>query len=190
MIAIALHHWQTTLAAQLDELEAIHTSATGAGPGRRWDTEHFNGTLYVALVGRFQHFSRDLHDEALDHLRQQGPIATVFAQHAATGRFLDKGNPSRSSLGSDFARLGLTLMDDLKARTHGPKRLDRLDAALDMRNGIAHGDASKVATAEAAGAAATLPAYRRHRRALNGLSVDMTAVAAHHLHTLPGAAPW
>ncbi len=186
----ALRHWRSVLSGQLDELEEVHRSATGTGPGRRWGTEHFNGTLYVALAGRFQQYCRDLHDEALDHLRAQGPIAAQFARQAAAGRLLDRGNPSRGSLGADFGRLGLALITDLKARRHGPSRLDRLDATIDMRNGIAHGDVTQVAAANAAGARATLSSYRRHRRALDGLTVDIADVVKHHLHTLTGAAPW
>ncbi len=84
----------------------------------------------------------------------------------------------------------LWLMDDLKARPNGESRLRRLDAALLLRNGIAHGDSAKVRIAQEAGAQPTLASYRRHRSALNGLTVDMAAVVAHHLEKLTGDEPW
>lgn len=189
----ALTYWQTQLTARLDELEQVHASANGTGPGRRWGTEQFNGQLFVALVGQFQDFARTLHDEALDWLRQHSAISKQLAELAARNRRLDKGNPSSGALGEDFGRIGMKFTATLKTRRHGESRLERLDRAVTLRNGIAHADPAKIAAAAdppaTALAVAKLSSYRRHRRALNGLAMDIDAVVAHHLGTLTGQAP-
>lgn len=110
MVSRALSYWRGELSDRLDELEGVHQTATGAGPGRRWGTAQFNGQLFVALVGQFQSYARSLHDEALDVLRQGPPTSVQLATLAAQGRKLDTGNPRPSALGSDFGRLGMKLV--------------------------------------------------------------------------------
>lgn len=191
----ALIDWQGRLCGRLDELDAIHQSATGAGRGRRWGTAQLNGQLFVALVGQFQEFARGLHDESLDWLRAQGPLATVLADNAALDRQLDKGNPHPGSLGNDFAKIGLRLSEEINKRRWGKRRLHRLDRAVKLRNGVAHGDQSGFAKAAVGppGEAAlpTLASYRTHRAAVDHLAVDMDEVVASHLSALLGTGlPW
>lgn len=191
MSSTALTYWQNDLADRLDGLEQMHAAATGAGPGRRWRTEQFNGHLFVALVGQFQAFARALHDEALDWLRQQSPVAKQLAELAAGGRSLDRGNPHPGSLGEDFGRLGMVFSDAVQQRTHGSTRMERLNAAVHLRNGIAHGDQRQIGLAARRGAVPTLRSYRVHRSAVNGLAVDMDDVVAHHVSVLTGQPrPW
>lgn len=193
MASHALHSWKNELADRLDELEAVHATATGTGPGRRWGTDQFNGQLFVALVGQFQAFARNLHDEALDWLRQGTLVARQLAVLAARERRLDKANPGPGALAEDFGRLGMKLPAAVKGRQHGARRLVRLERAVDLRNGIAHADAGKVAAAAAPPkndrAISTLNSYRKHRRAFNGLAEDMDAVVAQHLGLLTGHTP-
>ncbi|CAN5176822.1 hypothetical protein BH23ACT9_BH23ACT9_30120 [soil metagenome] len=92
----ALNDWRGRLSDRLDELEAIHQSATGAGRGRRWGTEQLNGQLFVALVGQFQGFARGLHDEALDWLRTQGPVASVLADTPGSARSHGRPGPDNT----------------------------------------------------------------------------------------------
>lgn len=114
----------------------------------------------------------------------------MLAQTASQGRMLDRGNPSGGSLGQDFGKIGLQLTTAVRGRSqHGAGRLDRLAAAVDLRNGIAHDDASKIALAQSSGARPTLPSYRTHRRAIERLTVDMDVVVAHHLGSLVRTTP-
>lgn len=186
----ALEYWRTELVGHLDELEAVHASATGLGAGRRWGTTQLNGQLFVALVAQFQAYARTLHDDALSHLRGQSNVAHQLAVVAAVSRFLDKGNPSPWSLGQDFGKLGMEFEKVIRQGTYGASRLQRLDAAVALRNGIAHGDARRVQEAARKGARPTLHSYRSHRRALNGLVSAMSRALAEHLRTLTGSAPW
>lgn len=195
MASRALSYWQGELSDRLDELEGVHQTATGAGPGRRWGTAQFNGQLFVALVGQFQSFARSLHDEALDVLRRGSPTSAQLATLAAQTRKLDTGNPRPSALGSDFGRLGMKLVPSIQSRAHGATRLDRLEQAVELRNGIAHADDARIARlahlAPNRRAVRTLASYRRHRRALNGLVVDMDDVVADHVGGLTGQGrPW
>jgi hypothetical protein len=196
MASLALADWQTRLSVRLDELETIHASATGRGPGRRWGTEQFNGQLFVALVGQFQSYTRDLHDEGLDWLRQQSPLARTLADLASRNRRLDRGNPSPAALSEDFARLGLRLQAALRQRSsRNDMRLLRLEKAVHLRNGIAHDDSSELAKAaegpRAERAVPTLTSYRIHRRALNALAIAVDDVVAEHLGRLASTSrPW
>lgn len=193
MASHALHSWKHELADRLDELEAVHATATGTGPGRRWGTDQFNGQLFVALVGQFQAFARNLHDEALDWLRQGTLVAQQLAVLAARQRRLDKVNPSPGALAEDFGRLGMKFPVAIKGRQHGARRLVRLERAVALRNGIAHADVGQVAAAAAPPkndrAISTLNSYRKHRRAFNGLAEDMDAVVAQHLGLLTVQTP-
>ena len=58
--------WDTHCAARLNQLEQIHADVRGSGRGRRWYTGQLNRSLLVALVGQFQEYCRDLHNEAIE----------------------------------------------------------------------------------------------------------------------------
>jgi hypothetical protein len=122
----------------------------------------------------------------------RGPIGEVLAATAGEGRQLDRGNPSPGSLGQDFLLVGLHLTNAVRAHSrYGGPRLARLEAAVHLRNGIAHDDESKIALARSRGAVPTLGSFRRHREALGHLVVDMDVVVAQHLSRLDnGHLPW
>lgn len=193
MASTALQYWRGELGGRLDELEQVHASATGTGPGRRWGTEQLNGQLFVALVGQFQSYARDLHDEALDVLRRHSVVAHQLAEVAARRRRLDRGNPSSRNLGEDFGAIGLDFRAAVGTRQHGSTRLIPLNRAITLRNGIAHADPTKVVLAAADPtrdrAVSTLTSYRRHRGALDGLAADMDTVVAQHLSALTNSPP-
>jgi hypothetical protein len=179
----------------LDELERIHRDARGTGPGRRWGTEQLNRSLFVVLLAQFQTFCRGLHDEAVDvHVGAANPAqATILRTLLTTNRHLDHKNPRVAALGSDFGRLGLTLVPDLKAL--GPDvtdALDRLETLVDFRNGLAHGNETEVAAAVGTGRIkATLGSYREHRKTLSVLAANIDSVVASGLATGLGiTSPW
>lgn len=196
MVSQALADWQSRLADRLDSLLQIHLRATGGGRGRRWGTHQFNGQLFVALVGQFQGFARALHDEAADWLRSRGTVDTILANQAVVNRQLDKSNPHPGALASDFGRLGLDLNGQVRTTSRwGNRRLHRLDRAVRLRNGIAHDDPAGLAKAASGApseqAVPSLSSFRIHRRALDGLAVDMDRLVARHLGSLTGARqPW
>ena len=119
----------------------------GSGRGRRWYTGQLNRSLLVALVGQFQMYCRDLHNEAIDVYLAAANQGQVKVLHTLLkqDRKLDTQNPRRSSLGSDFGRLGIDLIPALRSR--GPRTvsdLERLDELVEFRNAIVHGNESKV----------------------------------------------
>jgi len=191
----ALARWQSTGLANLGQLHHIHRQATGARRGRRWGTTQLNRSLFVALLAQFQSFCRDLHDEAVDvHVafapaEQRGLIRALLTQ----GRNLDVANPRSDSLGSDFGRLGFSLIDQLRAAgaATGP-RIDALDRVAGFRNAVSHGNESQVSALEASGKIkSTLKSYVEHRKELEVLAITMDRVVADQLAALLHiASPW
>lgn len=191
----ALTQWRGSGLARLAELEAVHANLTGSAPGRRWGTSQLNRSLFLSLVAQFQSFCRDLHDEAvavyLDQANslQRDNLEVLLVQ----GRRLGTHNPRRSTLGHDFARLGLPLIESLKATSSSTERhLAALDRVVDYRNAIGHGDETKIATVEAGGEIkATKRSYVEHRRALDSLAGTMDDVVAEELaRSLGIPRPW
>jgi hypothetical protein len=147
------------------------------------------------LVAEFQRYCRRLHDEAVDlHVSVANPGQRTLLRTLLTqGRKLDTQNPRPSALGSDFGRLGFSLIDDLKkARSSAEADLKLLDALIDFRNAIGHGDEAAIAVIESSGPVrSTKAAYQASRRALNRLVSTMDDVVSDKLAALLGVPkPW
>ncbi|MCA1727199.1 MAG: hypothetical protein LC722_06000 [Actinobacteria bacterium] len=195
MASNALIDWEATGLARLDELEAIHQRATGAGPGRRWGTEQLNRSLFTALVAQFQLFCRALHDEAVEvHLGATNPRQVDVLRHLLTqGRRLDQATPRTDALGADFGRLGFDLIDTIKAAGADAKEaLRALDLVIDFRNAIVHGNETRLEALIAQGEIkATKTMYRRFRKTLGALAVTMDSAVAEKLGRLLALpSPW
>lgn len=195
MTSTALTQWRSSGLARLAELEEVHANLTGTGRGRRWGTTQLNRSLFLALVAQFQSYCRDLHDEAVGvylqqaNMLQRDNLEVLLVQ----GRRLGTHNPRRSTLGHDFARLGLPLIDSLKATSTATERqLAALDRVVDYRNAIGHGDETRIAEVEAGGEIkATKRSYQEHRRALDALAGTMDDVVADQLaRSLGIQRPW
>ena len=195
LMSIAKNVWDTHCAARLNQLEQIHADVRGSGRGRRWYTGQLNRSLLVALVGQFQEYCRDLHNEAIDvylaaaNQRQVEVLDTLLKQD----RKLDTQNPRRSSLGSDFGRLGIDLIPTLRSR--GPKTvsdLERLDELVEFRNAIVHGNESKVESLiKRYQTRMTLHSYRQFRHALDRIVRTMDTVVVIELaNGLQIQPPW
>jgi hypothetical protein len=191
----ALISWNTSGLMRLAELEALSAGFDADGRQRRLGTTLLNRSLFVALAAEFQRFSRELHDAAVDvHvLAANTGQASLLRRLLAEGRRLDVGNARRSSLGSDFARVGLDLIADLKGMGQKTaRRLDKLDLLVDYRNAIGHGDEGRVAILERTSAiSSTRSAYRDHRRSLDRLAGTMDSLVSKRLAAvLEIARPW
>jgi hypothetical protein len=195
MSSTALTHWRTSGLARLAELEGVHATLVGPGPGRRWGTTQLNRSLFVALVAQFQSFCRELHDEATKVHVDAATAGQKQTLHLLIrqGRKLDTHNPRRSTLGHDFGRLGFSVVEDLKATGQATvDQLDLLDLLVDYRNAIGHGDEVRIGTLEASGRIkATKKSYLEHRRSLEALAgtIDST-VAAGLARVLGTPVPW
>ena len=89
----------------------------------------------------------------------------------------------------------MKLVPSIQSRGHGATRLNRLEQAVELRKGIAHADDVQIARvanlAPNRRAVRTLDSYRKHRRALHGLAVDVDDVVADHVGGLSGQGrPW
>ncbi len=178
----ALKDWRSAGLSRLDELERVHSDATGPGPGRRWGTEQLNRSLFVALVAQFQTYCRNLHDEAVDlHVNHANAHQAELLHALLTqGRKLDIQTPRPSVLGGDFGRLGFSVLEAMRAV--GPREeqdLDRLDVLVDFRNAIGHGNETEVSALVGRGEIrATKNVYHRYRRTLERVAGTIDGVVA------------
>lgn len=188
MSSSALSEWRESGLSRLRELEDVHSHIAGKDSGRKWSTTQLNRSLFVALVGQFQRFCLELHDEAIAvHRAVAAPAqAAVVEALLVQGRKLDTQNPRVSALGSDFSRLGFRFIDDLKAQGHQTaERLRRLDVLIDLRNAIGHGNDAQIATLVATGdISETKKSYLAYRGTLNSLAGTMDRVVAVELAAL------
>lgn len=187
--------WQAGRAEQIDRMERVHREITGAGAGRRWESEHLNGAIIARIVAEFQGFARDLHDEATDHvvgcLRITDPGLRALTRAAYNrGRALNSGNPTWNCLKDDFARFELRLQDDMDARyANSAKWRQRLDEVIFTRNAVVHADEDKLTRCRADGRL-TLHRARSWRSSLNAMAAGMDRVTGAHLALLTGVRPW
>lgn len=180
MASLALIQWRTVGLARLDELEQVHAAATRGRGGSSWGTAQLNRSLFVALVAQFQEYCRELHDGAAGvhvaaaNARQGALVFNLLTE----GRRLQTQNPRVGHLGSDFGRLGFSLVDELKrADPAVPTWLRQLDLLVDFRNAISHGDETKMkALTDTGDIRATKASYRSFRRTLDQLAGTMDAV--------------
>lgn len=195
MPSLALVQWRSVGLARLDELEHVHAIAVRGRRGASWGTEQLNRSLFVALVAQFQEYCRELHDGAAAvHVGAANPRqAAVVFNLLTEGRRLQSQNPRLGHLGSDFGRLGFSLVDELKlADPAVASWLRQLDLLVDFRNAISHGDETKMrALTTSSGIRATKASYRGFRRTIDQLVGTMDEVVGSALATgLQIAPPW
>jgi hypothetical protein len=141
---------------------------------------------------QFQGFCRDLHSEAVDHLVNSIPMAslhTLLRARLTEGRKLDMGNPNPGNLGSDFGRLGMQFWQEVQScdRRNG-RRQKCLDMLMAWRNAIAHQDFD----GQKLGGRTELRLsdVRTWRSACAVLARSFDFAVAEHLTALVGSAPW
>ncbi len=189
MTSSALTAWQGPTAAELNEIERARS-----GTKRR--SKQLNYAYATLLSARFQGFCRDLHSEAALHLvfasklPAGSDLANVFSGALTRNRHLDRGNPTRGNIGSDFAFLGLTkLWDDVYSHRAGNKEHGAaLDQLMRWRNAIVHHDFSGLSGLT--GSEVTLKAVRSWRSSCDQLAIGLDAVVADGVYRTVGARPW
>jgi hypothetical protein len=110
MPSVSWNEWNTTRAAELDEIEAAHAAVGGSGPGRRYATEQVNHAYAVLLAAQFQGFCRDLHSECAEQFVRAMTLTPVQAMVLVVfllNRSLDRGNATPGGIGADFNRLNV-----------------------------------------------------------------------------------
>src|SRR5437588_8061644 len=102
MPSLALQRCSSGRVAALNEIEHAHRSVGGAGPGRRYMTQHINQAYAVLLSSQFQGFCRDLHEECVSCLVVPVVSAALLATYRNNllfGLKLDAGNPNPGNIG-------------------------------------------------------------------------------------------
>jgi hypothetical protein len=189
----SLNYWDTTRAAELDEIEQAHAAVGGTGRGRRYTTQQINRAFAMLLASQFQGFCRDLHSECVDHvlgvLAPPAPLRNLLRAEFTRSRQLDRGNAQSASLGADFSRLGIELWDELRAYDPASNgwRND-LDLLNDWRNAIAHQDFASLRLRGVV--TIQVGAVRRWRTSCGRLALAVDNVMWSYLQTLTGVSPW
>lgn len=187
--------WDTECVPRLNQLEQVHAAAGGTRRGRRWGTNQLNRSLFVALVGQFQMYCRELHDEATrvylsqTNTNQVAAIETLLLRR----RDLDTRNPRRDALKNDFGRMGLRIIPALQNRYgRAGQDLARLELLVDLRNAVVHGNESEVhALTRRNPIATTLRSYHRFKSTCDRLVRGLDAVVAAGLAAeLQISRPW
>ncbi len=158
-----------------------------------------NHALFLRLAGEVQGFCRDLHDESVEALctPAQVPLQDLrdtFRAALLTGRKLDFGNANAGNIGNDWAKLGMSLWTDLRAiypaqAKGGADWSDRLDWLNEARNGIAHNDVTKIASAHSKHPL-TLHTFRVMRGRFGKFADGMDKITGAYLGTTTGVWPW
>lgn len=185
----ALLEWRTKRMAALQSLDDIHGRVTEKKPGRQWNTEHFNLSMFVSLAAQFQGFCRDLHDEAaiclIEGAPDCGPLAPIFLDALIRRRNLDVGNAGPGNIGGDFAVFHMQFWPEVKAAypTKGPRWNRTLEELNTLRNGVAHSDFEKLRRVRER-SPLTLSTWRSWRRTLDGAASGFDRVVGAHLKSL------
>lgn len=196
MPSLALERWKTERTDALDSLVAVHGRVTGNKRGRQRATEHLNLSFFVSLAAEFQGFYRDLHDDAAVRFADSltpgnGPQIPVVLSSIVRARKLDSGNAGPGNLGNDFAILGMTFWQDVKAQypTRGVHWNKVLTSLNSVRNAVAHSDQAELQAARREHPL-TLATFRRWRGSLNSAATGFDKVVDAYLVTLTGNNDW
>lgn len=194
MASRALREWEERRLERLDELEEVHRRVSGTAPGRRWLTEELDRSYILALASQFQGFSRDLHSEAAAFIARQAPVSirAIVDSTLTTGRQLDRGNATPSSIGADFSRFGIDFWPAVRSRhRHNARRQEQLEQVNIWRNAIAHDSPmSPDNAAKVVGTKPTMTFGRRWRRGIGALAVHFDAAVAGEIEAVVGVPPW
>jgi hypothetical protein len=188
----ALAGWETSVDAALSQLEHAHRAVGGTHSGRRTNTLQLNYAFVLLLSAHFQAFCRDLHSEAVEHLRDavELDIGDMLAANLTRYRQLDSRNAQPASIGADFDRFGFAFWRVVQAAdARNANRRVKLERLNEWRNAIAHHDidARRVSLDPNQ---VTLAACRRWRSALDGLARSFDMVVAAHLHQILRTRSW
>lgn len=196
MSSAALQTWNAARRARLDELYAAHAAVGPSGPGRRTATEQINLSIVLILAAEFQGFARDLHNEAVDFVvGRMAPHNAAWESNLrillTLNRKLERGNARRNAIQDDYALLGFKMLDEVKSRyANGQDWLTKLEAILDLRNDIAHGDRAKVEAAFG-GKQLRLAQVKAWDASLRALARAMDVITADSLEKVTKAGrPW
>ena len=177
--------WDMECVPRLSQLEQVHVAAGGTHRGRRWGTDQLNRSLFVALVGQFQMYCRELHDEATRVYLSQANTRQVAAIEGLLlwRRELDNRTPRRDALKNDFGRMGLQIIPALQnLYARADVDIDRLGLLIRFRNAIAHGNEREIRSmAQSSSIRPTLSSYRTYKSAINRLVGKLDVVVAAEL---------
>lgn len=187
--------WQGQAQDAFAEVERAHGKVEGEGRGRRFLTQQVNHAYVTLLAAQFQMYCRALHTEVTQVLVagvSDPALARVLEGRLIEGRNLDRGNANVPNLGADFGRFGFRFWDAVIVhRKPNARRKEKLDALIEWRNAIAHGDIARKQQEETlAPREVHLASCRDWKSALNQLVLSIDQVLAIQCENLGRPRPW
>jgi hypothetical protein len=181
----ALVHWRSASRHEIRHLLDAHHIVRRIGPGGQPAAEQILHALVVQLAARFQRYSRDLHDAAIDALVTTAPEShrTVILSNLTAGRRLDRQNPTSAVLAQDFRRFDIELWPALAGEPPGAR--DTLDQVMAARNAIAHQDVPGLERLRL-----DLTVFRGWRQALDDLAGRLDVTFGRRIGAMVGSFPW
>jgi hypothetical protein len=194
--SLALTDWNNGRRGKITLFWTVHSQLSGP-QSAAWHAEAALTMVIQRMATEFQGFARGLHDEATDifiHHVGAGNInlETILRERMTADRALDKGNAHADAVKKDFARLGLTLWPTMRvADIRAGKWETELRKIVEMRNGVAHDDASKIARLYGAGYVLNAATLQSWQKLLDDLCTCMDDVVSTYLSALLGIQrPW
>jgi hypothetical protein len=147
------------------------------------------------LAAQFQGYCASLYSECASAILTAIPdhaIRSIAQTNLLFGRQLDRGNAGPGNIGSDFARLGVSLWRELYALDARNRiRNRKMEALNSWRNAIAHDDFNDTTRfPRGHDTMLRLSQVRDWRRTCGGLAIDMDKTMRNCLGQLLGQAPW
>ena len=151
----------------------------------------------LRVVSEFQAFARDLHDLAAAMLVERSGVHPQFQSlltgAATKGRGIDRGNADVRTLQGDFRRLGLSSLNG-RMGTAQPRwqatDKNTYGDLIELRNSLAHGNASQLAELRTRGVLDTVSWARQRLPSLNLEARALDRVVWDHLRQTVRADPW
>ena len=188
----SLQGWRATRVRELDQIENAHRQVGGDARGRRYATQQINHAYAMLLSSQFQGFCRDLHSEAVDLIVRSVtpiPLQEIVRAEFTRSRKLDSGNPNPGNIGSDFNRLGLQFMEQIRAQgIRVNSHINHLEDMNSWRNAIAHQDFNPQKLGGITNL--RLATVRRWRLACERLTTVFDAVIGSHVAQVTGGHSW
>jgi hypothetical protein len=201
--SLAVSAWRTWRRDSISLLAQAHAYlGEVGGPGRPLEIGRPIGHAYIMrLVAEFQGFVRDLYDLGAEHLVTAAApppgLVAVLTTAITRGRSLDSGNPTMTSLRTDFGRLGIRDLEGKMAQmdahwdaANGGTDPARYKSLIEVRNALAHGNQRQVDEHRRQGRMDTISWSRQQIPVLNRAASALDRVVWTSLLSRTGMEPW
>ncbi|UXY21931.1 hypothetical protein N8I84_26935 [Streptomyces cynarae] len=192
----ALVEWNTSRRQKINLLWGVHPQLTG-NPPTLWREHQALAIVIQRMATEFQGFARDLHDECTDVFSAEvaagnSAVENVLRERLTSDRALSRGNAHSDGISKDFGRLGMTFWPSMIAADSRANNWKKdLLKLVEMRNGVAHDDAAKLARLQREGYTLDAASLQKWQTMLDDIATSMDDMTSTYLSALLGIQrPW